>query len=144
MASFDTKSLKNVLSNLDKAEDGLRLGLKVGLKRGALFLQSESMKQVPVDLCALRASAFTRDEGGLNGGVYVGYTAKYAAYVHEMPMKHKGEPRTGTHVEGQRKKGYYWDPQGRGKNKFLEDPVKDKANREKINQIVKTAMGIKF
>lgn len=54
------------------------------------------------------------------GNVIVGYNASYALYVHEnVEMKWKGEPRHRPH------KGSYWDPQGRGQAKFLEQPARE-------------------
>lgn len=51
--------------------------------------------------------------------VIVGYTASYALYVHEnLEMKWKGMPRHNG-------KGNYWDPQGRGQSKFLEQPARE-------------------
>lgn len=69
--------------------------------------------------------------------VIVGYTANYAAAVHEMPMIHPGLPRDPRkrpgikHQKNPRKrkppepKGKFWDPQGRGQNKFLEQPFRE-------------------
>ncbi len=139
--TFEFDGFKQVMAGIDRSRRDIQRGVSVGLKRSGLFLQRESMKQVPVDLGHLRASAFTRREGNLlNSSIYVGYTAEYAAAVHEMPMKHKGEPRQGYYVDGIRKKGRYWDPQPRGKNKFLEDPMKDAQNRAKMNQIIKDSI----
>ena len=80
-----------------------------------------------------------------NVGVIVGYSASYALYVHEnQEMKWKGLPRdprkwhyhpdTGKQITHRKKKsvrdrkinpkGRYWDPQGRGQNKFLETPFR--------------------
>ena len=49
----------------------------------------------------------------------VGYSANYAAYVHDMPGKLKGQPRShfgktreGTEFGGGTGKGNYWDPHG--------------------------------
>ena len=56
-----------------------------------------------------------------NVSVIVGYTANYALYVHEnIEMKWKGKPRQ------KPAKGRYWDPQGRGQSKFLEQPFREK------------------
>jgi len=65
-----------------------------------------------------------------NLGVIVGYTANYALSVHEnLEMKLKGQPRKKPH------KGRYWDPQGRGQSKYLEQPYRE--NRSRIyNQVV--------
>jgi hypothetical protein len=52
--------------------------------------------------------------------VIVGYTANYAIWIHEnTKMSWKGLPRKEPH------KGKYWDPQGRGQNKFLEKPARE-------------------
>ena len=68
----------------------------------------------------------------------MGYTTRYAIYVHEAPMKLKGIPRsagggrdkkTGRFKKGA-KKGKYWDPQGIATNKFLEGPFRE--NRDAI------------
>ncbi len=54
--------------------------------------------------------------------VHVGYTSAYSVYVHEaVAMKLKGKPRP--------TKGKYWDPQGQGQAKFLEEPARTHAKR---------------
>jgi hypothetical protein len=72
-----------------------------------------------------------------NVGVIVGYTASYALYVHEMiplqPMY--GRPRGGSKLRDKLgrfkkrksggKKGFFWDPKGRGQPKFLEKPFRE-------------------
>lgn len=64
--------------------------------------------------------------------VIVGYTAAYALWVHEAPMKLKGQPRRRPH------KGRYWDPQGRAQGKFLEYPAKMRARE--IANVIKEAL----
>jgi hypothetical protein len=85
--------------------------------------------------------------------VVVGYNAAYALFVHEnIEMKLKGKPRvkwltnkktkkpfivrdeSGEPIPG---KGMYWDPQGRGQSKFLEQPAREK--RDKIASTVRKA-----
>lgn len=144
MSNITVTGLSSVLRNLKASKSEIGRGIERGLKRGGLFLQRESMKQVPVDLGNLRASGFTRSEkSGIDTEVTVGYTAEYAAAVHEKPMKRKGQPRQGNHLDGQKRKGNYWDPASRGKNKFLEDPMKDATNRKIINTIVKESIKVK-
>lgn len=81
--------------------------------------------------------------------VIVGYTAKYALYVHEAPMKLKGLPRGAgmtrdkrgvvrfskkmltTGVVGGGGKGFYWDPQGVAQSKFLEAPFRKNLSKMK-------------
>lgn len=86
--------MSNVLRNLKKADVKIGKGLEVGLKRGGLFLQRESMKIVPVDLDNLRPSADTRNIGGKGFDtdivVHYGAGANYAPYVHEdLEARHK-------------------------------------------------------
>ena len=71
-------------------------------------------------------------EKGPRVSVRVGYTAKYAVYVHEMtPLDpHWGRPRRKPH------KGEYWDPPGRGQPKFLEKPARDLHNDGTLAKVV--------
>ena len=112
--------LPQVLKNLSLRAARLQAECAKGLKVAGLMLQRASQLKVPVDTGNLKASAFTRAEGvGFATQVRVGYTAEYALYVHELVgMKLKGLPRRKPH------KGRYWDPQGRGQAKFLEEPAR--------------------
>jgi hypothetical protein len=77
--------------------------------------------------------------------VIVGYTAKYALFIHENDqiwppgMRLKGLPRSGeirrasgfgnqrvvtTGHKASKGKGFFWDPQGRATFKFLEEPAR--------------------
>ena len=67
-----------------------------------------------------------------NPSIIVGYTAAYAVHVHEnIEMKWKGLPRRKPH------KGNYWDPQGRGQAKFLEQPAREL--KQEFSRIITTA-----
>lgn len=56
--------------------------------------------------------------GRANVAVAVGFATKYALWVHERTaMKLAGQPRPGN-------RGFYWDPQGMAKAKFLQDPAR--------------------
>jgi hypothetical protein len=83
--------VKEVLANLRKADYVFGKGIERGLKRAGLWLQGLSQQFVPVDTGNLKNSAFTRASGkGMKTDVFVGYTAAYAVYVHEMlDNKHK-------------------------------------------------------
>jgi len=112
--------VKEVLAKMQAKSEALARGCERGLKKAGLMLQRESQRLVPVDYGVLKASAFTRSAGeGLKTEVTVGYTARYAIYVHELvEMRLQGEDRPAPH------KGKYWDPQGRGQAKFLEEPAR--------------------
>lgn len=65
-------------------------------------------------------------------GARVGYSAGYAAWVHEnIEMKGKGQPRRSG-------RGNYWDPAGKGQAKFLEEPARTMAKQ--LAEIVRTAL----
>ena len=114
--------VQKVLGNIVKRTRIMAAGTEQGLKRAGLLLQRESQMVVPVEFGVLKASAFTRAFGsGFKTTVTVGYTAAYALYVHErVEMKWKGKPR----MPNPPHKGKYWDPQGRGQAKFLEEPAR--------------------
>jgi hypothetical protein len=72
--------------------------------------------------------------GKPGNSVIVGYTANYALHVHEMVDK-EGLPRIGEGIPRRKPhKGKYWDPQGRGQSKFLEQPFIE--NRDMLARTV--------
>jgi hypothetical protein len=112
--------VQRVLDNITARNGQMALQCQKGLIKAGLRLQRESQKVVPVEFGSLKASAYTRAEGtGFGTVVQVGYTAAYALYVHEqVGMVLKGQPRPPP------RKGKFWDPQGRGQAKFLEEPLR--------------------
>lgn len=93
-----------------------------------------------VKVLQTRAAKASKDS---NVSVVVGFTAKYALYVHErIEMKWKGLPRglgfsidedgavryperiKSTGKASGKNRGFYWDPPGRGQAKFLEEPAR--------------------
>jgi hypothetical protein len=80
------------LSRLRAANANIGAGVHRGLIRGGRYLQRKSQEIVPVQLGDLKRSAFTRNIGGFgfNADIIVGYTAKYAVYVHEDLQKRHG------------------------------------------------------
>ncbi len=92
----------------------------------------ENVKAVRRKLNKLWAKSMKRDRGG----VIVGYAAVYALHVHEnKEMKLKGKRREiwftskqghKIRIKGKFGKGRYWDPQGKGQSKFLEQPAREK------------------
>lgn len=120
MADISTiTGVQQIIANIAKAKSNMEKGFVDGLKLAGLKLQRESQQLVPVNFGVLKSSAYTRARGqGFTTIIRVGYTAGYALFVHELvAMKLKGLPRP-------HKRGFYWDPAGRGQAKFLEEPAK--------------------
>ena len=106
-----------------------------GLLTGGLIVQRDAQKHVPVEYGVLRQSAFTRKARNDKAikAVEVGFTAAYAAFVHEnLEMKLKGRPRPSG-------KGVYWGPQGEAR--FLANAVV--RNEDEIVRRVAEASEIK-
>ncbi len=83
-----------VLANLAAAIQSIENATNEGLLAAGLFVQGESQEFTPVEFGVLNNSAFTRQNGNLN--VAIGYTAEYAAFVHEMPASNNfTKPDTG-------------------------------------------------
>ena len=84
--------------------------------------------------------------------VIVGYTANYALHIHEnIEMFWQGmprDPRKWPGIKHQKNprpreinpKGLYWDPQGKGQAKFLEQPARELNNAGTLGMIVFNAM----
>ena len=84
--------VNQMLKNLATAKMKFGFNLERGLVNAGKFLQRESQKIVPVQTGNLKNSAFTRKIGsGVYVDVIVGYTASYAAYVHEDLTKAHGK-----------------------------------------------------
>lgn len=129
--------VREVLANLARRNKQLAAGCERGVTKAGLRLQRASQLLVPVNFGVLKASAYTRVTGkGLKANAHVGYTASYALFVHEnVEMKLKGQPRTPPN------KGKYWDPQGRGQSKFLEEPARRMG--PELLRVIKDEMRIK-
>jgi len=87
----EVKGVKKVVSDLQARRKVHRKAIAAGLGAGALFLQRESQKIVPVQLGNLKNSAGTRMEMGSRIAAVVFYTSAYAVYVHENPNAAHGE-----------------------------------------------------
>ena len=84
-----------------------------GAFAGALLVQREAQKNVPVEFGNLKGSAYTQK---IMLGAETGFTSAYALFVHEnMEQVLKGEPRPSG-------LGTYWNPGG---PKFLERAVNE-------------------
>lgn len=116
------------------------------LIKAGYYLEAKSVEQVPVDLSNLQNSiSVTSNMSVINPQVVVGYSAKYAAAVHENPRagKTEGYPpfkAKSTNIKMKpNNKGYKADSVNigrgsrrkhwatKGKWKFLEDPFKENA-----------------
>lgn len=105
----------------------------IGLRRAGIFLQHKSQKITPVLTGTLRNTAFTRRFGsGYRTDVVVGYTAKYAAFVHEDLDKAHGRQFNelhaseiaSAHTPSQKR---YFHTRGENQQaKFLEKPAREK------------------
>ena len=137
------KGLDATLKNLNRVIEQTEGNVRKGLSKAGLFIKAEAVERAPIDYGTLRGSAFSQISSISFSGqafVKVGFTAKYAAWVHEMPMTLKGKPREdfgktreGVSFGGGSGKGVYW--QG-GENKFLEKAVK--WNLKQILNIIQT------
>lgn len=86
--------IDTVLRNLRSQISQIEGATQEGLLAAGLFVQGESQEKTPVEFGVLNNSAFTQITGPLR--VSVGYTAEYAAFVHEMPATNNfTKPGTG-------------------------------------------------
>jgi len=119
-----------------------------GLTNAGRFLQRKSQEVVPVQLGTLKNTAFTRNVGGtgFRADIIVGYTAEYAAVVHEDLTKAHGEEFNVKHAEEiasatKKQKTAEGGMFPRGKNqqaKYLEGPMR-MFRRELLTKIYGTA-----
>lgn len=91
------KGEREVLRNLNREIGKIRGRTVGGMTAVGKFVQGESMETTPVDFGVLINSAFSGV--GVFGKVIfarIGYTAKYAPFVHEMPDTNNfSKPGTG-------------------------------------------------
>lgn len=89
---------KQVLSNLNREIMTIERNTAKGLLAAGLFVEGESNEHTPHDLGALVNSSFVNPPAVERGKllVLVGYIAKYATFVHEMPESNNfSKPGTG-------------------------------------------------
>lgn len=130
--------MNEVIQNLNSRIRTIEGDVAEGLYEAGLKIQRSAQERTPVDTGNLRASAYTRRNltGGI--GVEVGYTASYAASVHESSGTLKGQSRAdfgstraGVGFGGGTGKGAYWDS---GEPKFLQRAIEE--NLDAIVRIV--------
>lgn len=116
------KGLDATLKNLNKKILAIKNVTVDGLLAGGLIVQADAQRHVPVEFGVLRQSAYTRKvRDGASPLVEVGFSAKYAPWVHEnLEMKLRGKPRPSG-------KGVYWGPQGEAR--FLSNAVERQTDK---------------
>lgn len=113
------KGISNAKKNLNDLINDVKGRKAVRAIQSALILGSaRAAYYTPIDTSTLINSQFREmDFSGVLITGRVGYSANYAAYVHEMSGKLKGQPRAhfgktreGKSFGGGTAKGNYWDP----------------------------------
>lgn len=141
----EVKGVKKMMSDLQKRSKMHRKAIAAGLGGGALFLQRESQRIVPVQLGNLKNSAGSRVEITAGGKIsaIVFYTAAYAVYVHENPnaahgrdfnQKYASEISAAKGTKGGTARGGLFNRGPNQQYKFLERPAREK--RKEIVLIV--------
>lgn len=114
------KNIKKVTGNLNRKIKDIKNRSIKGLTVAALQIRKDSQLKTPVDEGNLRASAYTETSRTSTGArATIGYTAEYAAWVHEAPGTLKGKPRP-KKAGSNANRGFFWDPQNRAEPKFLQ------------------------
>jgi len=118
-----TTGLEEITKNLNAEIKKIQGRTFKGMRKVGLFIQGEAQEITPVEFSPLINSAFTGTEQlGARFVTRVGYTIKYAPFVHEMPESNKfTKPGTGP--------------------KFLEKAVRN--NQNQILNIIKSEADIK-
>ena len=82
------KGLDEVLANLSREVQAIEGRTREGMTEVGMFIEGEAVEITPQRKGVLANSAFHDTDSGVAGSgprVRIGYTAKYAPYVHEMP-----------------------------------------------------------
>lgn len=109
-ARIEVKGRNKILKNLGKQLGKIDGNVGRGMKLGFAWLQGRIIKVTPVDFGILRASFFStvfKIRKGWDG--VIGFTAKYAPFVHEKTTAKFKSPGT--------------------QAKFLEEPIMKNANK---------------
>ena len=98
--SVTVRGERELMRNLNREIFKIEGDLQKGLQAAGLFIKGKAIEMTPFKQGVLRGSAFYNTDKGTesSGGprMRVGYTAKYAPYVHEMPEKNNfSTPDTG-------------------------------------------------
>lgn len=105
MFGLDVIAKDGLYANIALHPKVMGVGYERGLEKSCEYLLAKSQEIVPVDQGDLKASGYWYVMGhGLEAEGFVGYSAPYAGYVHEMVH-------------------YYHEPPTQAK--FLEQPIQD-------------------
>ncbi|MEX0517102.1 HK97 gp10 family phage protein [Raoultella planticola] len=141
------RGVEQVKANLDRIIGDIKGRKVVRAIQSALILGStRAAYYTPIDTSTLLNSQFR--EINVNGTKVtgrVGYSANYAAFVHAMSGKLKGQPRAhfgktraGTEFGGGSGKGNYWDPHG--EPQFLKKGFDEE--RDAIDAVIKKELSL--
>lgn len=141
------RGVEQVKANIDRIIGDIKGRKVVRAIQSALILGStRAAYYTPIDTSTLINSQFR--EMSVNGTRVtgrVGYTANYAAFVHSMPGKLKGQPRAhfgktraGSEFGGGSGKGNYWDPHG--EPQFLKKGFDEE--RDAIDAVIKKELSL--
>jgi len=84
------KGTARVIQNMSNRVRSIERRTVAGMWKAGLIVRQRSMQLTPVDTGNLKGSTFMHSATIKNMPVVkIGYTASYAMYVHEIPMKHK-------------------------------------------------------
>ncbi|HEN3625242.1 TPA: HK97 gp10 family phage protein [Yersinia enterocolitica] len=148
MAKVKVTGINKAKSNMQKVIDDVKQKKALRAIHSALIIiGTESATMVPIDTSNLINSQF-RDVNTSGTRVYgkVGYSAEYAAYVHEMSGKLKGKPRSSVasfetgdgRIAFASNKGNFWDPGG--EPGFLDKAVK--RTKKQCDDVIKKEMSL--
>ncbi|MGR7479737.1 HK97 gp10 family phage protein [Klebsiella aerogenes] len=134
------RGVREAKANLNRIIDNIQGRKVVRAIQSALILgSSRAAYYTPIDSSTLLNSQFR--EINVNGTKVtgrVGYSANYAAFVHDMPGKLKGQPRAGSDFGGGTGKGNYWDPHG--EPQFLKKGFDEE--RDAITAVIKKELSL--
>ena len=129
--AFELEGIKEVSNQLNKELDKITIRTSKGMLLAAILIRRDMDKtepKIPVDTGNLRASWFTDPIRTSKGpALLMGFTANYAAWVHEM-----GEKKDGTDIN--------WNRPGSGA-KFLEAALY--RNKDEIINIIRDNAAVK-
>ncbi|MBJ8674871.1 HK97 gp10 family phage protein [Citrobacter freundii] len=149
------RGIREAKANLNRIIQDVR-GRKVvrALQSAMILIGARAAYYTPIDTSTLINSQFREiDAGGVFITGRIGYSANYAAYVHEASGKLKGQPRAHFGVTSNRSevgpqkpkefgggtgKGNYWDPHG--EPQFLTKGANDE--RDNVDAVMRKELSL--